>query len=322
MPSPYRSQRLPDTAGNIIKAASLLHDGQLVAIPTETVYGLAASARDAAAIAGIYKAKGRPDNNPLIIHVATLGMARELAAFHQEAESLAEAFWPGPLTLVLPLREGGGLAQAVTAGLDTVALRMPAHKTALALLEAFGGPVAAPSANPSGRISPTSAEHVLDPDHGLDGRIAAVLDAGPCPVGVESTILGWQDGIAVLLRPGGISAARIGAVIGHVPLPPQRKAEKLLAPGMMASHYAPSATVRLNADTAATGETYIGFGPSAPAGALNLSLAGNLDEAAANLFDTLRRADLLGRPIAVAPIPAEGIGAAINDRLSRAAAPR
>lgn len=317
------SQRLSTDPESIRKAASLLAEGQLVALPTETVYGLAAAARNPAAVAGIYAAKGRPDHNPLIVHIASLEMAQELALFDAEAESLAQAFWPGPLTLVLPLKDNSGLAPAVTAGLGTVALRIPAHETALALLKAFAGPVAAPSANPSGRISPTSADHVLKGDHGLDGRIAAVIDAGTCPVGLESTILGWQDGTPVILRPGGVSASQIEAVIGRAVGAPKAADEaKPLAPGMLASHYAPSVTVRLNATTPKAGETYIGFGRHAPEDALNLSPDGDLAEAASRLFDLLRRADLLGLPIAVAPIPAEGIGTAINDRLSRAAAPR
>lgn len=308
-------------AQGIARAAALLAEGRAVAIPTETVYGLAADARRAEAVARIYAAKGRPSHNPLIVHVSGMEQARELAAFDAEAEAVAAAFWPGPLTLVLPLRAGSGLAPAVTAGGASVALRWPAHPVAQAVLRAFGGVLAAPSANPSGRISPTTAAHVLDPDSGLAGRIAAVVDAGPCPVGLESTILGWQAGRPVILRPGGITAEALAKVLGR---PVARIAgsddSAPVAPGMLSSHYAPRAPLRLNAEAPRPGEVHIGFG--AIAGDLSLSPSGDLAEAAATLFDCLRRADALGRPIAVAPIPAEGLGAAINDRLARAAAPR
>ncbi len=309
----------PDPEG-IARAAALLAGGQAVAIPTETVYGLAADARRAEAVARIYAAKGRPAHNPLIVHVSSLAQARELAVFDAAAEAAAAAFWPGPLTLVLPLRADSGLAPAVTAGGDRVALRWPAHPVAGAILRAFGGVLAAPSANPSGRISPTTAAHVLDPQNGLSGRIAAVVDAGPCAVGLESTILGWEAGRPVILRPGGITGDALARVLG--PLATVRTTEDAapVAPGMLSSHYAPRAPVRLNAQGPRAGEAYIGFGPGG--GDLNLSPAGSLEEAAANLFDCLRRADALGLPIAVAPIPAEGVGAAINDRLARAAAPR
>lgn len=307
----------PDPAG-IARAAAILRSGGLVALPTETVYGLAGDARSGAAVAAIYAAKGRPAFNPLIVHVASQEAAEALGAFDGRARALARAFWPGPLTLVLPRREGAGLAAGVTAGLGTVALRVPAHPVAQALLSAFGGPLAAPSANPSGRVSPTRAEHVLD---GLGGRIGAVLDGGACAVGVESTILGPGEGRISLLRPGGIPAEAVEALLG-VPL--HRPADPALpqAPGQLASHYAPRARVVLDAGDV-PGAVRIGFGPGAAG--LNLSPAGNLAEAAAALFHVLREADARAGPggvIAVAPIPPHGLGRAINDRLRRAAAPR
>ena len=318
MPTP-----LPDTVllatdtDGIEQAASLLRAGALVAMPTETVYGLAGDARNPAAVAGIFRAKGRPSHNPLIIHVADISAAERLAVLDDLALRLAQAFWPGALTLVAPLRLDHGLAPAATAGLDTVALRVPAHPTAHALLAAFEGPIAAPSANPSGRISPTTPAHVLA---GLNGRIAAVLDGGACPVGVESTILGLWNGRATLLRPGGISAEDVAQVAGHWPDAP--RTEKITAPGQLASHYAPRGAVRLNVTTPRPEETWIGFGADCLGAAFNLSPNGDLRQAAAALFATLHAADGTGRPIAVAPVPDTGLGRAINDRLSRAAAPR
>ena len=301
-------------------AAALLAQGALVAMPTETVYGLAGDARNPRAVAAIYEAKGRPSFNPLIVHLPDLEAAEGIALFSPEARALARAFWPGALTLVLPLRPGSGIAGLVTAGLDTVAIRVPALAAAHDLLRAFGGPLAAPSANPSGRISPTTAAHVADPDSGLGGRIAAVLDAGPCPVGVESTILGWVKGAPALLRPGGIAAEQIEAVLGRSLSRPVMDPDAPSAPGQLTSHYAPRASLRLEAVEARPGEVLIGFGPIA--GDMSLSESGDPAEAAARLFDLLRRADALGRPIAVAPVPEAGLGAAINDRLRRAAAPR
>ncbi|WP_028716226.1 L-threonylcarbamoyladenylate synthase [Paracoccus sp. J39] len=301
-------------------AADLLAQGELVAIPTETVYGLAGDARDARAVARIYEAKGRPSFNPLIVHLPDLAAAERIAVFDNAALALARAFWPGALTLVLPLRPGAGIASLVTAGLDTVAIRVPAHPAAQEVLRAFGGPLAAPSANPSGRISPTSAAHVADPETGLGGRIAAVLDAGACPVGVESTIVGWVGGQPALLRPGGVAAEEIEAVLGRSLARPEADPDAPTAPGQLTSHYAPRASLRLDAGAARPGEVLIGFGPVA--GEMTLSETGDLTEAAARLFDLLRRADELGRPIAVAPVPERGLGAAINDRLRRAAAPR
>ncbi|WP_199259991.1 L-threonylcarbamoyladenylate synthase [Paracoccus binzhouensis] len=308
-----------DTQG-IAAAATLLARGELVAIPTETVYGLAGDARDARAVARIYEAKGRPSFNPLIVHLPDLAAAERIAVFDEAARALARAFWPGALTMVLPLRERASIASLVTAGLDTVAIRVPAHPAAQALMRTFGGPLAAPSANPSGRISPTAAAHVADPRTGLGGRIAAVLDAGPCPVGVESTIIGWIEGAPALLRPGGVAAEAIEAVLGRPLLRPAANPDAPNAPGQLTSHYAPRSPLRLEAQAARPGEVLIGFGPVA--GEMTLSAGGDLAEAAARLFDLLHRADALGRPIAVAPVPETGLGAAINDRLRRAAAPR
>ena len=313
----------PDHAG-IAAAAVILQGGGLVALPTETVYGLAADARCDRAVAGIFAAKDRPRFNPLIVHLADMDSARALAAFSPEAETLAAAFWPGPLTLVLRLRDGHGLSPLVTAGLETVALRLPAHPLARAVLQAFGGPLAAPSANPSGRISPTTAAHVLA---GLSGRIDTVLDGGPCGVGLESTILDCTGpdctGAApVLLRPGGVPSEALAEVLGTAPASPAPTGDAPKAPGMLASHYAPRAALRLNARTPDPGEVWIGFGPDCPSAALSLSPQGDLTEAAAALFHVLHAADATGKPIAVAPVPERGLGRAINDRLRRAAAPR
>jgi len=312
---------LPDAPG-LARAAQILAQGGLVAFPTETVYGLGGDAKNSRAVAGIYEAKGRPRFNPLIVHVADLAMAETFAQFDIRAHALAQAFWPGPLTLVLPLREGAGLSPLVTAELESVAIRIPAHPVALALIRAFGGPLAAPSANPSGKVSPTRADHVAQ---GLSGRIGAILDGGPCAVGVESTILGLT-GPATLLRPGGIALEQIEALIGPVAL--HQAGDPLTAPGQLASHYAPAAPLELNRGPE-PGAVHLGFGPSAEGGiaraTLNLSPSGDLTEAAANLFHMLREADRLAGPkgrITAAPIPDHGLGRAINDRLSRAAAPR
>lgn len=313
-----QTRRIAATSDGIAEAADLLRAGALVAIPTETVYGLAADARNDRAVAAIYAAKNRPAFNPLIVHLPDLAAVARLAVLTPEAERLAAAFWPGPLTLVLPLRPDAGLSPLVTAGLDTVAIRLPAHPVARALLTQAGIPVAAPSANPSGRVSPTRAEHVLA---GLSGRIAAVLDGGPCAVGVESTILAL-DGPPALLRPGGVAVEAIEAALGAPLLMPGDPTTPK-APGQLASHYAPEARVRLNATQAQEGEVLVGFGPIA--GHLTLSASGNLLEAAANLFHFLREADALAGPggaIAFAPVPETGLGRAINDRLRRAAAPR
>ncbi|MFC3614684.1 L-threonylcarbamoyladenylate synthase [Lutimaribacter marinistellae] len=312
--SQQTTARLPADAEGIAHAAALLRAGRLVAFPTETVYGLGGDARNGRAVAAIYEAKGRPSFNPLIAHVATVRDAQALVEWNDAAERLASAFWPGPLTLVLPLRAGHGVSSLVTAGLKTLAVRVPAHPVARALLGEVGGPLAAPSANPSGRISPTTADHVLA---GLSGRIAAVLDAGPCGVGVESTILGLSHEPR-LLRPGGLAGEEIEAVLG-APLA-RDESGSITAPGQLASHYAPEASVRLNAKRAEGDEVLLGFGRMECD--LNLSETGDLAEAAAALFAALHRLDALGRPIAVSPIPERGLGVAINDRLRRAAAPR
>ena len=303
-----------DTAG-IAQASACLSAGETVAFPTETVYGLGADARNGNAVAAIYDAKGRPAFNPLIVHLADAEAAEELAHWTPNARMLAAAFWPGPLTIVLPLRAGHGLSSLVTAGLDTVGLRVPDADVARDLLRAFGGPVAAPSANPSGRISPTTADHVLS---GLDGRIAAVLDGGACAVGVESTIIGWNGDTPQLLRAGGIPAEAIEAALGLKLSAP--KGDEITAPGQLSSHYAPRRSVRLNATQANADELLLGFGKID--GTLNLSPNGDLSEAAANLFDHLHQLDGMDRAIAVAPIPLVGLGLAINDRLQRAAATR
>lgn len=312
----YQTETLAPTPAGLARAAEILRGNELVAFPTETVYGLGGDARSDMATARIFAAKGRPRFNPLIVHVANLDAAREIAVFHDTALDVAAAFWPGPLTLVLPIKPGANLSPLVTADLASVAIRVPAHPTAQALLGAFGGPLAAPSANPSGRISPTRADHVMD---GLQGRIAAVLDGGLCAVGVESTILGLI-GTPTLLRPGGIPVEALEAMFGHR-LPTGGDANAPSAPGQLASHYAPMASLRLNANLPNPNEIYLGFGP-AP---LTLSATRDLVEAAANLFHVLREADRLAGPngqIAVAPIPETGLGRAINDRLRRAAAPR
>ena len=314
---------LAGDAAGIARAVELLREGQLVAFPTETVYGLGADAQNGRAVAGIFEAKGRPQFNPLIVHVTNLAAAQRLVALPAGAEALARVFWPGPLTLVAPLRLEAGIADLVTAGLPTLAVRVPAHPLAQALLEAFGGPVAAPSANPSGQVSPTTASHVAE---ALGDRIAAVLDGGACPVGLESTIIGFDGAVPVLLRPGGLTVEAIETELGReVSL---TMADGITAPGQLASHYAPAARLRLNAARPEPGEAWLGFGPD-PEGlagpALNLSPTGDLAEAAANLFAHLRALDAqlpLGGGIAVARIPNCGLGHAINDRLDRAAAPR
>ena len=306
----------PDPAG-IERACALLDAGELVAFPTETVYGLGADARQGEAVARVFEAKGRPRFNPLIVHVADLAMAKRYGVFDADALALADAFWPGPLTLVVPMRPDAVLSELVSAGLGTVGIRVPRGEVAQALLHRFDGPVAAPSANMSGKISPTSAAHVLD---GMDGRIAAVLDGGPAEVGVESTLIGCFDHPR-LLRPGGlpaeIAAEAIGRSLAHAPV-----GDTPNAPGQLSSHYAPDAAVRLDASAAQAGETFIGFGSGCEDAAFNLSRSADLVEAAANLFACLREADKTGKPIAVAPVPHHGLGLAINDRLKRAAHPR
>ncbi|HEY5210373.1 MAG TPA: L-threonylcarbamoyladenylate synthase [Stellaceae bacterium] len=299
----------------IARAAALLRAGELVAFPTETVYGLGGDATNDRAVAAIFAAKDRPHVNPLIVHLPGAAEARGLVVFDARAEQLAARFWPGPLTLVLPRRADCPVSLLAGAGLDSLGVRVPAHPVALELLRAVGRPIAAPSANRSGRLSPTDATHVLAE---LDGRIAAVLDAGPCAIGIESTVLDLTGTQPCLLRPGGVTAAELTALLGPLALPDHDAAPR--GPGMLASHYAPTLPVRLDAVSARPDEALLGFGPDAGA-TLNLSPAGDPVEAAAHLFAYLRALD---RPefagIAVMPIPELGLGAAINDRLRRAAA--
>jgi L-threonylcarbamoyladenylate synthase len=312
------------------RAAALLRGGELVAFPTETVYGLGADARNGRAVAAIFEAKGRPHFNPLICHFPDAGAAFAEVVADERARALAERFWPGPLTLVLPRRPGCRVDLLAGAGLDTLAVRVPAHPVALALLRAAAVPVAGPSANRSGQVSPTTAQHVLD---GLGGRIAAVLDGGPCEVGVESTVLDLAAGGAALLRHGGVPVEAIEALIGPVarpiPLAAAEASRSLRSPGMMLSHYAPALPVRLAATTVSAEEALLAFGPPIPgAGAVwQLSETGDVTEAATRLFAGLRWLDAEGARrgltrIAVMPVPMAGLGAAINDRLARAAAPR
>jgi len=307
-------------------AARCLAAGGLVAFPTETVYGLGADAQNGEAVARLYDAKARPAFNPLISHVADAGAARRLADFNAEAERLAEAFWPGPLTLVLPKRPDCPVAELATAGLDSIALRVPDHSVARDILAAFGKPVVAPSANRSGHVSPTTAQHVLAD---LRGRIDLILDGGPAPIGIESSIVACLEA-PVLLRPGGVPRAALARVLGReLPdAPYERDGEAPLAPGQLASHYAPRTRLRLEGTHVNAGEALLAFGEPMPAGAeravkiLNLSPRGDLIEAAANLFSHLRALDAAGaRAIAVMPLPDAGLGEAINDRLRRAAAP-
>lgn len=324
------TELLSSDPSGIARAASLLRAGELVAFGTETVYGLGADATDARAVAAIFAAKGRPHFNPLICHYPDAGAAFAQVVDSPAARTLARAFWPGPLTLVLPRRAECEVALLAGAGLETLAVRVPAHAVALALLRAVGRPVAAPSANRSGQVSPTTVGHVLD---GLGGRIAAALDCGTCAVGVESTVLGLTGPQPVLLRPGGVTTEAIEELIGAVgrgiPHAVVEASRGLRSPGMMVSHYAPSLPVRLDAEAAGTDEGLLAFGPPLPgAGAtFALSAAGDLTEAAANLFAGLRWLDVEGqrlglRRIAAMRIPRHGLGLAINDRLERAAAPR
>ena len=311
-----RTQSLSPAAAHLKQASSILQDGGLVAFPTETVYGLGADASNDHAVAKIYHAKGRPQFNPLIVHVADVQTARRFVQWSDLADQLAKAFWPGPLTLVLPRKKEARLSDLLSAGLPTIAIRVPNHPVAKALLEKFGGAVAAPSANPSGLISPTSAVHVQS---GLEGRIDAIVDGGLCTVGLESTIIRLDD-TAVLLRPGGVAAEDIENEIGK-PVHIQTTVDKITTPGQMDSHYAPRAQVRLDAKNRRPEEARIGFG--AVDCDLNLSLSADLIEAAANLFSHLHHLDAEGKAmIAVSPIPQTGLGLAINDRLQRAAAPR
>ena len=321
------TRRITDVA----EAAALLRAGELVAFPTETVYGLGGDALDGRAVAAIFAAKGRPEFNPLICHFPDAEAAFAEVVADDRARALAARFWPGPLTLVLPRRPHCRVDLLAGAGLDTLAVRVPGHKLALDLLRQVGRPVAAPSANRSGEVSPTTAAHVLE---GLSGRIAAVLDGGPCTVGVESTVLDLSSRGAVLLRPGGVPAEAIEAAIGTVgrpvPLAAAAATRNLRSPGMLLSHYAPSLPVRLGATAVTAEEALLAFGPRPLPGAgtvWNLSPGGDVEEAAARLFAGLRWLDAEGRRLGLAriaamPVPGSGLGAAINDRLARAAAPR
>jgi L-threonylcarbamoyladenylate synthase len=320
------TERLRADRAGIARAAAILRRGGLVAFPTETVYGLGADATNAEAVAGIYAAKERPSFNPLIAHVDSVIAAQAQGVFDLTARRLAEAFWPGPLTLVVPVAKSCTVSDLARAGLDSVGLRVPAHPLAHALLKETGRPVAAPSANRSGRVSPTNADHVFGD---LDGRIDAVLDGGAAQVGVESTIVACLGGAPRLLRPGGVPRETIEALIGQTLENGSEGGSSPLAPGMLASHYAPRAQVRLNATSLRPGEAALLFGAEPLPGAgtaraiLNLSENGDLMEAAAHLFSYLRQLDASGADtIAVSPIPESDLGEAINDRLKRAAAER
>jgi L-threonylcarbamoyladenylate synthase len=306
----------------VAAGVAALRRGELVAMPTETVYGLAADACNARAVGKVFIAKGRPRFNPLILHVHSAPAAHDLGVFNDYAEKLAEAFWPGPLTVVLPRKPHTLVSDLATAGLETVAVRVPAHPVARALISAFGGPLAAPSANLSGHVSATTAAHVAA-DVGL--AVSAILDVGPTTIGLESTIVGLAGAEPVLLRAGAIPRAVIEAVLGRPLAAPSSDPEKPAAPGMLAAHYAPAATLRLNATSVEPGEALLAFGPDLPEGAdnavatINLSETGNLGEAAAKFFSALRDLDKQAKAIAAMPIPEEGLGEAINDRLRRAA---
>ncbi len=307
--TPLTTEVIAADAAGITRAIAALRAGEPVALPTETVYGLAASAADALAVARVYAAKGRPSFNPLIVHVADIAAAEQLVEVSPTARALMERFWPGPLTLVLPLRPGVAVAALVTAGLPTLAVRCPAHPVMRAVIAATG-PLAAPSANASGRLSATRAAHVLA---SLQGRIGLILDGGPCAAGVESTIVAVDGERVALLRPGAVAAEQLGINA--------KASGEITAPGQLASHYAPRQPLRLDVTGAHPDEFHIGFGDTA--GDVNLSASSDLVEAAAQLFDVLHIAEVSGRTgIAVAPIPNYDLGAAINDRLRRAAAPR
>jgi L-threonylcarbamoyladenylate synthase len=316
------AKRIQPTLTEIGDAARVLRQGKLVAFPTETVYGLGGDATSDRAVAAIFAAKGRPSFNPLIVHVPNISEAAQFAELTTKAQTVARRFWPGPLTLVLPRRRDCRISLLATAGLDSVAIRVPAHTIAQTLLMMAGLPLAAPSANPSGRLSPTSAEHVLAD---LGDKVEYVIDGGPSLVGVESTVLSVLEDRPRILRPGAVTAEALAEVLQE-PVPIETSAADSAAPrspGQLLSHYAPSLPVRLNAAAVEPGEALLGFGPAAPKDALNLSPTGDLQEAAANLFSMLRRLDdPQYRAIAVMPVPETGLGIAINDRLRRAAAPR
>jgi L-threonylcarbamoyladenylate synthase len=311
---------LPANERNMAEAARRLLKGEVIIFPTETVYGLGANALDDRAVARIFAIKQRPHFNPLIVHARNWADAAALVDFNPRAEALAQHFWPGGLTLVLPRRSNSGISLLASAGLDSIAVRVPAHPVARALLRTAGVPIAAPSANRAGRVSPTNAQACAQE---LNSRISLILDAGNCPVGIESTIIGFAQEQPVLLRPGAIERAQIEKIVGPLG---SFAPETIVAPGMMRSHYAPQASLRLNALDVRSGEALLAFGRDVPAGAehiCNLSSRGDIQEAAANLFAMLRKLDSTGaKVIAVMPIPETGLGEAINDRLSRAAAPR
>lgn len=318
LPSDHRVLA-PDATG-ISKAAKELASGQLVTFPTETVYGLGADATNDQAVASIFEAKGRPRFNPLIIHVPDIKTAKRFVEFNANAEKLAEAFWPGALTMVLPRQEGSTLSHLVSAGLDSVAIRVPSHPIANALLNEAGCPVAAPSANRSGHVSPTLAEHVQHswPHSGSIGP-SIILDGGACRVGLESTVVEVTESACTLLRPGGITSSELEQVIGNLSIA-DGSPDAPKSPGMMARHYAPATPVILNATTQEVSGAYLGFGPDTPDATLNLSVSGDLKEAAANLFAMLRQLDNGNfSSIAISPVPETGLGQAINDRLRRAA---
>ena len=307
------SRQVSAMAETIGEAARILARGGLVAFPTETVYGLGADALNGEAVAGIFAAKGRPRFNPLIVHVASLEEAAQHGEFSQNAQALAQAFWPGALTLVLPRRQDSALSHLVSAGLDSVALRHPSHPVAQDLLRVFGRPIAAPSANRSGKVSATTAQHVAE---GLGDKVDLILDGGASPLGLESTVIGFDGEMPVLLRPGAVAREEIESLIGPLAAPDAM----IRSPGQLQSHYAPRAALRLNAKAPGPDEVLLGFGDVAEA-RLNLSPRGDLREAAANLFAMLRELDKSATAIAVSPIPQTGLGEAINDRLSREAAP-
>lgn len=310
----------PPAPEAIAEAAHLIRAGRLVAFPTETVYGLGADATDDAAVARIFEAKARPSFNPLIVHFASAEAARRVAVFDDRAEALARALWPGALTLVLAARPDSAVSRLATAGLDTVAVRVPSHPVANRLLTLVARPVAAPSANPSGAVSPTEARHVAE---SLGERVAMVLDGGPCPIGLESTVVDLGHGAARLLRPGGVAVEDVEAVVGR--LARVGAGERVRSPGLLGRHYAPTVPLRANATHVRPGEALLAFGATPPTGTpvqtLNLSPSGDLREAAANFFAMLRALDRSEHAaIAVAPIPERGLGLAINDRLRRASA--
>jgi L-threonylcarbamoyladenylate synthase len=315
MDTTLTTPRLAD-ARAIAHAATVLRGGGLVAFPTETVYGLGADATNGKAVATIFAAKGRPQFNPLIVHVKDIAAAEVLVEFTPQAYALADAFWPGALTLVLPRKSDCPLSLLVSAGLDTVAIRAPSHPVARQLLASADRAIAAPSANASGNISPTTAAHVFEE---LGDKVDVILDGGPTTLGIESTVVGFALGKPVLLRPGTVTSEAIEKVVGVLGRPSNPGVQ---SPGQLASHYAPRANLRLNVHDAKSNEALLAFGPNAPADALNLSATGDLNEAAANLFAMLRELDKKAGAIAVMPIPREALGEAINDRLTRAAAPR